>query len=614
MFVDALRQMVPWAFALDHVHYARWMSVFSQSLLALPIKHSDIYNEFQNGRFTIQKTQRRFSRIADDQAHERNDEVIKSVGGAVGIFESPKALMNWMVARPDVARMISDFEAILVTNDELNDDHNNHHENTSAFEKRFRKHVNALEQSFIKEGNPFEEDENVLMTIVSRNIMSEKAKESVYQATELGKRQYAEFVQMRLHIGEMSIYNTIKKNKLILFRNKNSIVTQKSKIKVSSLKDECKLYASLYVACQTREGDLNDFFAHENHSFPPALSSYGKLRQTTKSDGIKILSKLHEPLYEEQDVTAIALDGAAIVQMVPPRTSKTMGQYCENEMHGFLQRYLKKPTVSRLDLVFDRYKDRSIKAAAREKRGSGQRIRVEETTPVPKNWKSFLRVNENKQELFKLIGQKVTAQPSSKVIFATIGSETKASEEFQDTSQISPCNHEEADTRLFLHVKYQADQGHRKISIKTVDTDFVVIGISLFHDLNVTELWIEFGTGKDKKWLPVHAYTEKLGPQISRAFGFWHGFTGCDTVSSFSSRGKIASWETSKAFPEITSTFLPLANEPVELQEAECTFIERFVSLLYCRTTELTEVNKCRRWLFTTKSRSVDNIPHQKML
>ena len=67
----------------------------------------------------------------------------------------------------------------------------------------------------------------------------------------------------------------------------------------------------------------------------------------------------------------MALDGAAIVQKVPPRTSKTMGQYCENEVHGFLQGYLKKPTVSRLDLVFYRYEDKSIKAALREKRGSG---------------------------------------------------------------------------------------------------------------------------------------------------------------------------------------------------------------------------------------------------
>ena len=54
------------------------------------------------------------------------------------------------VARPDVARMLSDFEAILVTNDELKDYHSNDNENISAFEKRFRNHVNALEQSLLR--------------------------------------------------------------------------------------------------------------------------------------------------------------------------------------------------------------------------------------------------------------------------------------------------------------------------------------------------------------------------------------------------------------------------------------------------------------------------------
>ena len=54
------------------------------------------------------------------------------------------------VARPDVARMLSDFEAILVTNDELKDYHSNDNENISAFEKRFRNLVNALEQSLLR--------------------------------------------------------------------------------------------------------------------------------------------------------------------------------------------------------------------------------------------------------------------------------------------------------------------------------------------------------------------------------------------------------------------------------------------------------------------------------
>ena len=46
-----------------------------------------------------------------------------------------------------------------------------------------------------------------------------------------------------------------------------------------------RLYVNLQVACQSRDGDLDNFFAHENHSFPVAISEYGKLRKSTKKSG-----------------------------------------------------------------------------------------------------------------------------------------------------------------------------------------------------------------------------------------------------------------------------------------------------------------------------------------
>ena len=49
-------------------------------------------------------------------------------------------------------------------------------------------------------------------------------------------------------------------------------------------------------------------------------------------------------------------------------------------------------------------------------------------------------------------------------------------------SYISPCNHEEGDTRVYLHVT--ARQGYRRIVMKTADTDVVILAISLFNELN----------------------------------------------------------------------------------------------------------------------------------
>ena len=94
----------------------------------------------------------------------------------------------------------------------------------------------------------------------------------------------------------------------------------KAKQKVVSLKQDCQLYVSLYVACQNRYGVLADFFSHENHSYPPSLSIYGKMRQTTESDTITILEKIKDSSHSHPYSTAIVFDGAAIVQMVEPNS------------------------------------------------------------------------------------------------------------------------------------------------------------------------------------------------------------------------------------------------------------------------------------------------------
>ena len=58
----------------------------------------------------MHKTKRPFSSIAIDQAYEQNNKVVKGDGGAVGFLQNPKALLRWMVAGPELARVIGEFE------------------------------------------------------------------------------------------------------------------------------------------------------------------------------------------------------------------------------------------------------------------------------------------------------------------------------------------------------------------------------------------------------------------------------------------------------------------------------------------------------------------------
>ena len=48
------------------------------------------------------------------------------------------------------------------------------------------------------------------------------------------------------------------------------------------------------------------------------------------------------------------------------------------------------------------------------------------------------------------------------------------------------CNHEEADTRILVHVKDALAKGGRSVLVRTVDTDVLVILIEQFHTLSST--------------------------------------------------------------------------------------------------------------------------------
>ena len=95
---------------LDHINYARWLSVHIRDMCSLSETHPSVYQEFCSGRFVVHKTMQPFSAMALDQAHEQVNALVKGDGGVVGLTENPMALRRWMIAGPEVSRMIKQFE------------------------------------------------------------------------------------------------------------------------------------------------------------------------------------------------------------------------------------------------------------------------------------------------------------------------------------------------------------------------------------------------------------------------------------------------------------------------------------------------------------------------
>ena len=79
-------------------------------------------------------------------------------------------------------------------------------------------------------------------------------------------------------------------------------------------------------------------------------------------------------------------------------------------------------------------------------------------------------------------------------------------------------------------------------------------------------------------------------------------------MSAFVGHGKKTAWATWNSFPELTDALLELAHAPTEIPEQSMLVIERFVILIYDRTSTCTNVNKARKKLFA-KTSSVKRIP-----
>ena len=167
------------------------------------------------------------------------------------------------------------------------------------------------------------------------------------------------------------------------------------------------------------------------------------------------------------------------------------------------------------------------------------RIKVFLNTPLPKSWPLFLN-DADKSELFSLLAEdsKSLTVPPNKQLIVSSGDSVVCVPKCEDTSSLSPCNHEEADSRLMVHLADADSEGYEKFTIRTVDSDVVVVSVAAVSTLNPSEFWVSYGTGKDHRYHPLHDISAAIGRQKSISLPVFHAYTGCDTVSAFHSIGK----------------------------------------------------------------------------
>ena len=191
----------------------------------------------------------------------------------------------------------------------------------------------------------------------------------------------------------------------------------------------------------------------------PPLSQYGKLGSGTKSDLLSCLERNGPAQAQWPCVEALLLDGAGIVNTLQHGASKTFQEYSKTIFLPYIINQLR--NVERVDVVWDRYLPDSLEDSAQGKKGKDIRRCIRPDTRIPGNWTAFLRVDKSKQELFLYLADQLTTIGTDHGEVVSTKNETVVfNNDRTDTADLSPCTHEEADTRLLLHAADTARCGY----------------------------------------------------------------------------------------------------------------------------------------------------------
>ena len=161
---------------------------------------------------------------------------------------------------------------------------------------------------------------------------------------------------------------------------------------------------------------------------------------------------------------------------------------------------------------------------------------------------------------------------------------------------------------MLLHMDLILQVTVSSVTLQTIDIDVLDLAVAASNRHTDKQIWVNYGVGEHKKIFAAHKIQIAIGTEKAAALLVFQGFTGCDTVSSFKTNEKNTAWERWKSFSDATEAFLTLSRGPGDIDKETRCLLERFVILLYDKTSPQTSINVLHKELFT-RGCSIEKIP-----
>lgn len=469
--------------------------------------------------------------------------------------------------------------------------------------------------------NPWTHNQPQLVSLVSGVVASSPMQSDLLNAGVAGEESVSAFIQDRLHEDKQDFFAPIKATKLKTFdRSTHCRKISKQAAKASIQSCDRSLFARLLVISKARDIDLKSLMCYPLCPVSlPLATADGEICKTVKSALLTAIESDVDDRFLEIDLyqgNALVVDAMALVQSIPataiPTSFGLLGDLLLKNLVAMAQRY----HSSRVDFVGDRYFDMTIKGGERARRSGGANVTqlltiTSKDVKVPKQWKMFLSSGQNKEGLIQFLADywETCEIPKNLKIFVTTGPLCKELTSSETGNRVIPIaeltsDHEEADTRLIAHAVH-ASKTYNLVVVNSPDTDVAVL--CLGHFSLFPKLAFLTGTKTKRRILDMTKCAEVLGESMCKALVGLHAFSGCDSISSFSGKGKRTMYSLVKKHPDCLTAVQELGNS-FEVSEGLIHKLETFVCRLY-GVTDQNYVNEARYKLFCQTSGNEQAMP-----
>ena len=378
-----------------------------------------------------------------------------------------------------------------------------HHEYSNASIQNSESAVNKIVHFIVsKEINPFQSSKQQLCNLVTEQLVHSDVTKELLSIFGKGLELYNVFRDERFIEKSKPLSAVISRNNLPHFKTFPKSENTKSVKKNFSIRETQRIVALANERSYPLEMLLQYDLTYTNQFF----DEDGFLKKETNKSLLSrelekiLLTMPTEPLSNYLTMSLL-IDVMLVVRKLSWKGKTTFGELAQNFIQ-FLKNQANLMKISRIDLIFDSYFERSIKSSEHERRRKSDSIKynaITENTILPKQEDKFWGCSQNKILLQNFLKKSLLSEDSFseyKLVNSTINDDSCISNDLStDQSVLQSLQRfdvEEADLKIMIHLYHSIQEGNKNAFIISSDTDVMVLALYFFKTFQQHGLQVKF--------------------------------------------------------------------------------------------------------------------------